>query len=131
MKRDMELIREILLLIEERQHATSDDLLKVIGETQENADRIAYHLDMLVEEAGYIKGVAVMGMSNYGHGYMMLELTWSGHEFVDTLRDQTVWEKTRSVANTAGVTSAKALLDIGKAVVASVIASALKGHGIG
>lgn len=143
MKRDMGLVREILLKIEQAPGLSAEevdevtfeethepmlaDLLKDPNSAAERA-RVGYHVRMLVEE-DFLKGDD--GASLVSEDWYNLRLSWHGHEFLDTLRDDTVWEKTQSVAKQAGVVSAKAFLDIGKTVAASLIAGILKQHGIG
>lgn len=92
MKRDMDLVRSILLKVEESPplSVTNDSFQgvepQVIGE----------HLQLL-EEAGYIEALLkrpANGVEPYGLGRVE-RLTWDGHEFLDTIRDKTVWAETQ------------------------------------
>jgi hypothetical protein len=42
------------------------------------------------------------------------KLTWSGHEFVDAVRDPVIWAKTRSGAKAAGGFTIDLLKDLAK-----------------
>jgi Hypothetical protein (DUF2513) len=91
MKRDMDLIRSILLTVEgdpglvgERFIAyTSSDFP---GYSQQEID---YHIDLLFE-AGL-----VAGMPNANPRPLITKLTWQGHEFVSSTRDPDVWSKVK------------------------------------
>lgn len=52
-----------------------------------------------------------------GPDWLDLQLTWHGHEFLDTLRDPTVWERAKGVAEKAGGASLQVLLEVGKAII--------------
>jgi hypothetical protein len=88
MKRDIHLVRKIMMEIE----ANSDGVS--IAQTQiENYSReqIQYHLALL-SEAGYI--LARNASSGSELRFMPVRLTWEGHEFLDNARNDTVWNKT-------------------------------------
>ena len=127
MKRDMDLVRNLLLQVEELNGPMMNDLMVDEKDADERA-RVGYHLRMLVDE-DFLNGDDGSGMMH--EDWYNLQLAWQGHEFLDTLRDKTVWEKSKQIAGQASVGSAKALFDIGKAVVGAAITSALKSHGIG
>jgi hypothetical protein len=108
MKRDMELVRTLLFKIEASNRAPR---LSEIAARDDKAAYTAadYHLRML-QEAGFIRGLAHAS----GAEWVNLELTWSGHEFLDILRDQTIWEKTKAGATKLGVVGLDLLLGIAK-----------------
>ncbi|WP_242227185.1 DUF2513 domain-containing protein [Bacillus cereus group sp. BfR-BA-01315] len=86
MKRDMELVKKLLLLIEEQ----TDDGIEL--DIPEGIDRInaANHLKLL-EEAGLVKNNI-----QYGDNFpvcMFSSLTPEGHDFLDKIKNETVWSK--------------------------------------
>ena len=91
MKRDMDLIRKILLHVEE------NDNLKFAIDRYEQRE-IAYHVRLLVE-AELLKAVAIPVLS----GDIVLQdtghtaLTWGGHEFLDAARDEGRWNKAKGI----------------------------------
>ncbi|MGE8131573.1 DUF2513 domain-containing protein [Methylobacterium sp. NPDC080182] len=108
MKRDMDLVREILILIE-------DDVC-AFGAGHGEA-RLAFpeadvmeHL-RLMEQAGLIE-VASHPLSGpiYVRG-----LTWTGHDFLDTVRDPEVWKRTKEGASKMGGWTFGLLKDLGTA----------------
>jgi hypothetical protein len=89
MKRDMDLIRELLLKIENGQTSfilTSDTAAALSlspaegGMTAEAAAKLEL---ILLEQAGFIE---IMSRSLSGH-YAIKRLTWEGHDFLDSIRD--------------------------------------------
>ena len=90
MKRDMDLARRILEGIE----ASPFDG----GEAELNfpdvaADAIQYHL-LLLTEAGLIETIDVSSMS--GARFIPTRLTWTGHEFLEAARNETLWQRAKS-----------------------------------
>ncbi len=108
MKRDMDLVREILLKAETREKVSTGDLLGLVEPTEEGAKKLAYHLEMLTQQAKFLGGNA-----HWTHGvgpnhdearreWYALDLTWAGHEFLDAVRDPEIWRKTKEGANKVG-----------------------------
>ncbi len=88
MKRDLDLIRTILLQVEEKDRRFSPE--EVEGHSLEKVD---YHLVLLLE-AGLIGG------SKFSNGFvsssvLVTQLTWSGHDFLDAARNKSIWEKAK------------------------------------
>ncbi len=103
MKRDMELIRTILLKVEADPRfdgSVNPTDAATLSITDYSNAEVIYHLVMLVE-AGFLDGNTKMrSMGNVP----IFKLTWAGHEFLDNVRDPEVWHKTKArVAATAGV----------------------------
>lgn len=121
MKRDMELIRQLLLDLEAASGAL-DGRHAVDGYTQ---GEVAYHLALLIK-SGLAEGPppsSVLGNSTQVPDFVLaLRLSPAGHDFIDTLRDETVWKKVREKTAKVGSTVA---LDIVKALGQAVIRQAL------
>ncbi len=104
MKRDMNLVREILLFVEGCTQYGGPGVVEIAG--REPAD-VEYHVKLL-HQAGLLE---VMGPGSiYGAGWTVLGLTWEGHEFIDAARSATTWRKALEMFQTAGVGAAKELL---------------------
>ena len=115
MKRDLNLIRSVLLIVEEAETPMDTKAIVVDGHTE---DEIEYHINLLME-AGYLTGIAVHSYGDLYH-WLSTRLTWEGHEFLDAARSDTVWAKTTStISQQVGSTS----LEIVKAVLVSVTKS--------
>ena len=97
MKRDMDLIRKILLALEE---ASPPGLFlkqlpfSINGYSQQ---LVGYHL-LLLEDAGYVRNRPVKGDEVYP-----LRMTNQGHEFLDVARNEKGWkEVTEKAAKAVG-----------------------------
>jgi hypothetical protein len=133
MKRDMELVRSILLKVAaEPKMIGTDELVPLLGEkTEENHQIINYHLKMLVDEAGWLSGNERRSVNAGGfYDFLFLYLTWQGNEFLDSIREETNWHKTKKIAATAGTWTVKAIYEISKAVAVEAAKAALKQHGV-
>jgi Hypothetical protein (DUF2513) len=117
MKRDMDLIRELLLKLEALPlrpggivHITPDaDEIAVAGY---NSDQIEYHLTQL-RNAGFIDEGGVNPMIGIG----FRSLTWDGHDFLDSVRDPETWAKTKKGAVAAGGFTVDLLKDLAKGLI--------------
>ena len=90
MQRDMDIIRTILLRIEQSQNdgVTARDF------PDREPKLVNYHLG-LVMQAGLAKG-KYYGGDGEALSYDLFELTWPGHEFLDSLRDESVWREVKT-----------------------------------
>jgi len=86
MKRDMDLMRAIILDIEAR--GTPEEPIDPVVDGF-NELEISYHV-MLMEDAGLIRALdrSAIGIFRWSAG----GLTWLGHELVEQLRDDELWE---------------------------------------
>jgi Hypothetical protein (DUF2513) len=112
-KRDMELARSLLLQI------TDEDIRK------DEWDQTAiYHLKMLTD-VGYLEGINFFTTNSNQIHFALLnpQLTWAGHEFFDTIRSKTVWEKIKKVLKDKGLDLSVETI---KLAAPSVLASILK-----
>lgn len=91
MKRDLDLIRLILLEVEEGDSFPLDTYTMA---------QILYHKNLLIEAN------LVYGKTLYGEDRILAvvidRLTWEGHEFLDTIRHPAVWQQTKATVNKFG-----------------------------
>ncbi len=121
MRRDMDLIRDLMLKIEglERPadiptgacwHVPLDSPeISVPGHA---TDEIDYHL-ALIRGAGFINSGGVSAPT----GIVLCGLTWRGHDFVDSVRDPAIWRATKEGAVEAGGFSVDLLLALAKGLI--------------
>ena len=110
MQRDMDFVRSILIKIDEAaQPLRLNDLLEAEA-TDDDYAKLAYHLQMLVDQAGFVSGIAAHTFG--GKNWINLSLTWAGHEFLDGVRDPEIWRQTKAGAAKAGNWSLQTLADI-------------------
>lgn len=99
MKRDLELLRKLLLSIEE-----SDDIPvhpDQLAKLCHDQNLLNYHIHLLFE-AGFIEAIESNIMGNPIPQYLILYLSNSGCDYLDSVRDVTVWNKVKSCLSSVG-----------------------------
>ncbi|RLI51233.1 MAG: hypothetical protein DRP09_19445 [Candidatus Thorarchaeota archaeon] len=99
MKRDMELIRKILLQIEKAPYQHTNDTVNLEIEESTN-DKINYHV-LLLAEAELIEAISFSGDDRVI--CFPTRLTWKGHEFLDLSRNEKIWNKVKSFLGEKGI----------------------------
>lgn len=102
MKKNADLFRQLMLDMESSDRPITHDH-EVPGYTR---DEVAYHLALIVK-SGFVDGpkpVYYMDGTNstIPGAVLALRLTPAGHDFIDNLRDETVWKKVKERVATAG-----------------------------
>lgn len=119
MKRDMDLCRKILLQREEDTRRVAYDFV-VDGYDNE---AIRYHCNLL-KQAGFLSRLS----TDLDNKLCVGELTWQGHEFLDSIRKDTVWNKTKDVISKKGLPMVLDVVkEISQAVITSMVQGAIKG----
>jgi len=98
MKRDMDLVRKLLLAIEAHPEPDGAFDVDVPGYPRE---QIMYHVQLL-HEAGLVSAENVTTFNAFE--WQVHSLTWSGHEFLDATRSDTIWRKIKTVMKDRGAT---------------------------
>ncbi len=124
MQRDMELIRKILFTIEEKYVDTwlSGNEINIDGYDMKT---VAYHCAIL-HDAGLVYDYN----GQNGDGELLFfgvgRLTWAGHEFLDKIKNDTVWNKTKGVIKEKGIPFVlDAVKEIATAITTAMIQSAI------
>ena len=126
MKLDIAYVRDILLYVESlpfNSVATIDKLHESYPQyTEEN---ISYNCLKLIE-AGYIDGITIPMMRSYLPGIKCITcMTFEGHQFLETLRPETVFEKTKNTLSSIGTGSFAIAKEIGTSILTELVHSAL------
>ncbi|MEI2466785.1 DUF2513 domain-containing protein [Niallia taxi] len=96
MKRDMELIRELMFLIESQDESHKELTLP----SNINREIAVYHLN-LMEQAGFTKNKIVYGDNS--PMWIYSSLTWNGHDFLDSIKNDSIWNKVKDGIKTKGL----------------------------
>ena len=123
MQRDMDLLREILLGIEVLDNGTgcseSDLIQHLRSKGYEDENEEIYGHCKIMLEAGLIQFtepvVYFQGRSQI-HDF---EIGWNGHEFLDDIRNQNVWQKSKETLKEKGMETAS--IETLKAIISEVI----------
>jgi len=102
MKRDLELIRKLLIFFDERPEPTAIWVPEIPGYDDPT---IKYHL-VLLHDAGYLRCEAQKTATGRVISVLPFELTWSGHEFLDRVRNELIWDEVRNKIKEKGFVSA-------------------------
>jgi hypothetical protein len=94
MKRDFELMKEIMVHVENASTYEYDIHIRVPNKTE---DEIDYHI-MLLQDAGYI----IASSGNKSYGPRPQRLTNSGHDFISAASNPTLWDKTLKYSKEKG-----------------------------
>lgn len=119
MKRDLDLMRSMMLRIEEQ---TSGDIYlrrAAFDDLCENLDAISYHLRTLLD-AGFIEALDLSSSS--GEDYAVRGLTFAGCDYLDAIRDKSIWEKVKKKISSIG---GSASVEIVKALAVSIARTSL------
>jgi Hypothetical protein (DUF2513) len=98
MKRDMELIRALMLSIESQDGDFNYESVKAIGYDE---PQIEYHLDLLIE-ARLVVGEVHPLQGGYSPIITVERLSWDGHEFLDNARNESIWKETVKIVKEKG-----------------------------
>ena len=99
MKRDMDLVRLILLKIEEEYVSTAIYNLKV--DTYDMAT-VAYHCKIM-HEAGLISDYKAQSADGEIYSFCVSSLSWEGNDYLDKVRDNSIWKKTKDAITHKGL----------------------------
>lgn len=124
MKRDMELCRKILLEIEEFPTSEKIDNLEIDGYSDE---QVSYHCKLL-QEAELISDYKVDRFINGTSTFRVGSLTWKGHDYIDKIREDTIWNKTKETIKSKGLPMIFSVIEhIAAEIIASMTEGAIRG----
>ena len=98
MKRDMNLIRKLLLIINEHEHGYAPKNIEIEGFSEE---QIGYHA-LLLGEAGLIEAKPLKSYDSESPTAIPIRLTWSGHEFIENAQNEKVWSQAKEAVAKVG-----------------------------
>jgi uncharacterized protein DUF2513 len=118
MKRDWDVIRDVLLEVEAHDIEDPNHLMYELSEDA-GFTTTAQHA-LLLWRSGFLNGVDASSLS--GEAVLSPSLTWQGHDLLDTLRSKPIWEKIKSIAAEKGVElTFDAVKAIAKVALASIV----------
>ena len=101
MKRDMELIKKIMLNIE-----NDEPTLEIQGYEKSN---IFFHVNLLID-AGYLNGKSVMGNGHIPVDVKIMNITYSGYDFLDLLKDDNKFKVLKDLGKFVSAETLKAVI---------------------
>ena len=104
MKRDMELVRKILLALEER-----DDDSKEFNMEDVDNKTLRYHLKIM-EQAGLVDvDIKPAGDNMF---WIYASITWFGHEYLSSIKNDNIWSKTKEELKRRGMDLGEVGIDV-------------------
>lgn len=121
MERNWDTIREILTLVEKC--TLPIDQIRLSNFPSEHAGEISYHMTLLIE-AGLVNGHVSQTIGPDPKDFIAQRLTWSGHEFLDAIRNESIWQKTKKKFVDEGILMT---FDLVKSVAIGLVKTAISG----
>lgn len=122
---DHDCVREILLAVEQCPFNQTTNVEKLSKQLPDFDVETIWYACLKMGEGGLLDVVAAPMMGSYLPGIKQItSMTYQGHEFLDTIREKTAWEKTKEIAKKTGAGSIKFLGEIAKEVVKAAATSA-------
>lgn len=120
MKRDWDIIREILIKFEELNPKVGS--IHLSDFPPDKAHEYSYHVELLLE-SGLVHGQMSKTIGRHAQDFFADRLTWEGHEFLDSIRSDNVWNKTKTSFVKGGLSMT---FDLIKGVATDIAAALLK-----
>jgi hypothetical protein len=97
-KRDWDVIRDVLIEVESLDFASRGQLS---FDEAEGPDDVRIAMGILLWKGQFIEGIEASSMA--GTCVMTPDLTWAGHDLLDTLRSKPVWDRVKATAKEKGL----------------------------
>jgi len=114
MKRDPDIIRNLLLALEKESPNNSFSSKELPELADIPAAKVLAHFTLLIEAKFVMQAIDQYGISPRRDKY---SISWSGYDFLDSVRDEGVWKKTKETAQQAGGQTFEILIDVARAVI--------------
>lgn len=119
MKLNHDCVRAVLLFLEENLDCTGSIGIDNVELAGFDKNDVIYSL-LKLHEAGYISGRFVKDISEDISGFVT-EITWEGHKFLDTVRDNKVWKSTKTILSKVSSASISFVSSVASQVLSTLI----------
>nr|DAL87528.1 MAG TPA: YjcQ protein [Caudoviricetes sp.] len=120
MKRDLDLLRKMLLRIEELDSTKSKITINSFSDLCDYPPLISLHIELLIDD-GFIETSEPIYCGSISD-YWIYRLTSSGYDYLDAIRNPSIWQSTLNKIESVG---GSVTLDIVKSIAVSIIKSHL------
>jgi len=117
MKRDMELVRKILMVLAEHEGESFVGRLNIDGYNNEIVD---YHISIMLD------GGLLTGRSQRGDDRLLcndIKISWLGNDLLEAIKNDTTWEKMKTFAKSKGLNISDIPVEMLKEIAISVVRS--------
>ena len=122
MVRDLNLMRQIMLDLEKRQHIHDNISALWPNKTIEEYEAIAEHVLLLQDNNYLLLGSCLLG--NGFEDWYIARITNDGYTFLDCVRPKSVWQKLLSLLQSTGTIS----LDVIKPIASEILTDLVKSN---
>lgn len=120
MKLDSSCVRDLLLYLEDNLSYTNTVNIQDIELKSYDTETLLYTAEKL-EEAKFINCVIKSYVGYEIPVIIVKSLSYNGHQFLDSIRDNQVWSKTKSIASKIGIFTIDGLKEIAINVISESI----------
>lgn len=126
MKLNPDCIRDILLTVENNEFGGYFTLTSLRNKLSQYSIEELHYCCLKLNEADYLDLITAPMMRTHIPGIKAIyDLTFEGHEFLEDIKSDSNWNKTKDIAKKVGSFSLNTLKDISVEVISSVINSHL------
>lgn len=123
MKLNHDCIRDLLLYLEENLNYNDKININNLELKSYDKETLMYTADRLIE-AEYLNS-SICWNCNEQHIIIVKSLSFKGHQFLDNIRDDSVWNNTKSVLSKFKSTSINFIADVSSQIIANIISKQL------
>jgi hypothetical protein len=121
MKRDLDLVRLLLIDIENDSRGDGRNLFKLTPSFEGYAPEVvAYHFRMMVD------GGLINGEVRHGGKISFRGVTYKGHDLIEAIREPDIWRQTKAAVGTAGGWTFDIIKDLATAIIKAKVKAKLK-----
>ena len=122
MKLNHDCVRDLLLFVEENLNYGDNLDASTVEIKKYSHEEILYSADKLIE-ANYLSGFKGFSINSPFPTIRISALTWSGHQFLDNIRDEGIWKDTKNIVSKFSSVSLNMLGNIASQIITSLIKS--------
>ncbi|WP_432646630.1 DUF2513 domain-containing protein [Mitsuokella sp.] len=118
MKRDLDLMRNILLRIEAFDPKCGHAIrLLTFKDLCDDLPMLSLQIELLID-AGFIEVDSEIALDDYTKDFIISRITFAGYEYLDSVRNDTIWESVKKRLASIG---GEASIDIVKSLASSML----------
>lgn len=127
MKFDLDCVRDILLTIESMEYGKEIKIVDLVKALPKYSEEDLNYNCLKLLEAGFINCLTTQYLDPPGIILVCIkDITYKGHEFLGSIRDNTVWKKTKSIAGRFGQITLHMIGSIAKEIILATIGESIQ-----
>lgn len=126
MKMNINCLRDILLALENMPYTGDTRIYELMDNLpQYSEDEVDYNV-LKLYEAGFIKGITYSTTSCPECICSIIDITFNGHEFLNSVRDEGIFSEVKSTCKKIGAHSVSAVFQIATNIISEIISKHMK-----